>query len=362
MTNAIEFNEILEQASERAIARDEAVFLLKNADTPETAARLFAAAGEVRRRDAGNVFQLDGFMGGNTRCTIDPPCLYCRRAIPDHDMEPWSVGTDDLQKILEAFKATGTTTVEIGGGTNPDDCGQVGIKLLREIRKAGLKVWVNYGPALNKNDILAMKELGVEGITSSFETINPDVFKTIKPGDNLEKRQQLAHLISDCGVNLFSTMLIGIGESVEDRVDHLFYLKNIPNFYKLSVSWLKVHPGGPLDGKMTGPSPIEPAKVVAVARLIFRSTAIGMSGAQHIQLSILAGANRVVHAGASFHKKGGYRIGAEGFRKFESREVVDGFVMDNLLPTTGMWVIEAGMAVEPSIFHANFNGKRSRVG
>jgi biotin synthase-like enzyme len=348
-----EYNEILDKARQTPINREEAVFLLKNAETPEAVAGLFAAASHVRRNEAGDIFRFDGFMGGNTKCTMDPPCLYCRRAIPGHDMEPWSLEPADLSKVLAAFKDTGTSTVEIGGGTNPDDCGRVGAALLEHIKGAGLKAWANFGPALSRDDIMAMRELGIEGITSSFETINPAVFKDLKPGDDLGKRQELAHLISECGVNLFSTMLVGIGESPQDRVDHLFYLKDIPQFYKLSVSWLKVHPGGPLDGKMTGPSPMEPAKVVSVARLIFRDIGIGMSGAQHVQLSILAGANRMVHGGASFHKKGGYRIGAQGFRSFESREVVDGFVMDNLLPITAQWAVEAGMDVEPGVRRAN---------
>ena len=353
MSGMKEFASVLEKAITRPIDREEAVFLLEEAKTPEAAASLFAAAGQVRRREAGNVFHFDGFMGGNTRCTMEPPCLYCRRAIPGHDIEPWSLANDDLAKVLNAFKGTGTCTVEIGGGTNPDDCGRVGTGLLEQIGRAGLKAWANFGPALNRGDIMAMKDLGVEGITSSFETINPKVFKELKPGDDLGKRQKLAHLISDCGVKLFSTMLVGIGESVKDRVDHLFYLKKIPNFYKLSVSWLKVHPDGPLDGKMTGPSPMEPAKLVAVARLVFRGIGIGMSGAQHVQLSILAGANRMVHGGASFHKKGGWRIGALGFKDFESREVVDGFVLDNLLPITARWAVEAGMEVEPGVARAN---------
>ncbi len=348
-----EFSAILDKARQTAIEKDEALFLLENAQTPEAVALLFAAASHVRRNEAGDIFRFDGFMGGNTKCTMDPPCLYCRRAIPGHDMEPWSLEPSKLSTVLAAFKETGTSTVEIGGGTNPDDCGQVGVNLLEQINNAGLKAWVNYGPALNRDDIMAMKELGVDGITSSFETVNAEVFKAVKPGDDLGKRQALAHLISDCGVNLFSTMLIGIGESPKDRIDHLFYLKGIPNFYKLSVSWLKVHPGGPLDGQMSGPSPMEPAKVVAVARLIFRDIGIGMSGAQHVQLSILAGANRMVHGGASFHKKGGYQIGAQGFRSFESREVVEGFVMDNLLPITAQWAVEAGMDVEPGIRQAN---------
>jgi biotin synthase-like enzyme len=344
-----EYAAVLDRALDRAPTLEEACFLLENASGPEATTWLFAAASEVRKREAGDVFQLDGFMGGTTKCVIDPPCLYCRRAISGHDLEPWTAEPEELPLILEAFKETGTTTVEIGGGTDPEICAQVGLNLLREIRKSGLKVRVNYGPALNRDEILAMKELGVEGITCSFETTNPGVFRTIKPGDSLEKRKETAALISECGVNLFNTMLVGVGESLRDRVDHLFCLKEIPGFYKLSVSWLKVHPDGPLDGKMTGPSPLEAARAAALARLIFREKPIGLSGAQYIQLSILAGANRMVHAGASLRKEGGFRIGSAGFLKVETRPVAKGLVLENLLPITASWVKAAGMEVEPSV-------------
>ena len=344
-----EYAAVLERALSGPPDREEACFLLENATEPGATARLFATASEVRAKEAGNVFQLDGFMGNTTKCAINPPCLYCRRAIPGHDLEPWTAGPEELPLILEAFKRTGTTTVEIGGGTDPAICAEVGLGLLKEIRKSGLKVWVNYGPALNREEILAMKEQGVEGITCSFETTNPQAFKVIKPGDSLEKRMEIAHLIGECGVNLFSTMLVGVGESLKDRVDHLFSLKDIPGFYKLSVSWLKVHPDGPLDGKMTGPSPLEAARVAALARLIFRDKPIGLSGAQYIQLSILAGANRMVHAGASLRKEGGFKIGSAGFAKVESRPVAKGLVLENMLPITAAWVKAAGMEAEPSV-------------
>ena len=347
-----EFATILAEAIDRAVTREEAVFLLENADSPEATAQLFSTASEIRDREAGNLFRLDGFMGGTTRCAINPACLYCGRAIPGRDLEPWSATPEELAAILQAFKDSGTTTVEIGGGTTPGLCGQVGAALLKEIIPTGLKCWANYGPALNRDEVLTMKELGVEGLTCSFETINPEAFKVIKPGDSLEKRQELAQLISDCGVNLFSTMMVGVGESLEDRVNHLFYLNDIPNFYKLSISWLKVHPGSPLDGKMVGPSPIEPARVAAIARLLFRDKGIGMAGAQHIQLSIMAGANRQVHCGVNLHKKNTHMLSSQGFTKVESREIGENLVMDNLLPITARWVRAAGMDVEPSIREA----------
>ena len=352
-TQRTEFEAVLQNARERAITREEALFLFDNSKNPVNYARLFETASAVRKEEAGNVFRLDGWMGSNTECKIDPPCKYCRRAIPGRDLEKWEVRIEDIPKIAEAFKKTGTATVEIGGGTNPETAGPTVIRILRVLRDAGLNVWVNVGPALEQEHILEMKKLGVEAITSSFETMNEEVFQKIKSGDSLEKRKRLANLINENGVKLVSVLMVGLGESFQDRVNHLFYLADLDNFQWLCVTWLRVYPNSPLEGNIMPPSPIEAARTAAIARLIFRSIDIGVSGPQHIQLSIMAGSNRLVHAGASLHKKGGFHIGGEGFTSgVEHLDVVDGYLLSNLLPVTARWVMDAGMEVEPSILEA----------
>ncbi len=60
------------------------------------------------------------------------------------------MNTAQLKDIAEAFKKTGTTTVEIGGGTNPDVAGSTIIEILKILKESGFEVWVNVGPALEK--------------------------------------------------------------------------------------------------------------------------------------------------------------------------------------------------------------------
>ena len=349
----MEFEEILEVALDRAITKEEALFLFKETEEPSRYLRLFEVATAVREKECGKLFRLDGWMGGITECKIDPPCRYCRRAIPGYEWEGWDVNSEQLKKIADAFKSTGTTTVEIGGGTNPEVAGPTVIEILKVLRESGLNVWVNVGPALEEEHIQEMKKLGVEAITSSFETMNKKIFQEIKPGDSLEKRIKLAHLINDNGVPLISVIMVGIGESYQDRVDHLFYLKEFQNFYQLAVSWLKIHPGGPLEGKIIPPSPIEAARTVAIGRLIFRNIHINVSDPRHIQLWIMAGANRMVHAGASLHKKGGFSISGEWVGPGVERiDVGEDYEIINILPITTRYILDAGMEVEPTILKA----------
>ena len=346
----MEFEETLQIALDRAITREEALFLFKETEAPTKYLKLFEAATAVREKECGNLFRLDGWMGSNIECKIDPPCRYCRRATPGYKWESWNVSAGQLKEIAEAFKGTGTTTVEIGGGTNPEDAGPNVIEILKVLRESGLDIWVNVGPALEEGHIQEMKRLGVESITSSFETMNEEIFKKIKPGDSLEKRKELAHLINDNGVPLISVIMVGIGESYQDRVNHLFYLSGMENFYQLAVSWLKVHPKSPLEGTIIPPSPIEAARTVAIGRLIFRDVHINVSDPQHIQLWIMAGANRMVHAGASLHEKGGFSIGGQWVSTgAEHIDVGNGYEVMNILPVTARYIMDAGMEVEPTV-------------
>jgi biotin synthase len=349
----MEFEETVQNALDRAITKEEALFLFKETEEPDKYLKLFAAATTVREKECGNLFRLDGWMGSNIECTIDPPCRYCRRAIPGHKWESWKVNAEQLKEIAALFKRTGTTTVEIGGGTNPEVAGPTVIEILKVLKESGLNVWVNVGPALEEEHIQEMKRHGVEAITSSFETMNERIFQEIKPGDSLEKRKRLAHLINDNGVPLISVIMVGIGESYQNRVDHLFYLKELKNFHQLAVSWLRIHPGSPLEGTIIPPTPIEAARTVAIGRLIFRDVSINVSDPQHIQLWVMAGANRMVHAGASLHEKGGFSISGHWVGTgVEHIEAGNGYEIMNILPITARYIRDAGMDVEPTVMKA----------
>ena len=242
--------------------------------------------------------------------------------------------------------------IQIGGGTNCEEAPAVMIRILQELKKHGFQVRVNVGPALEREHIQEMKKFGVDEITCSFETMNEKIFRQIKPGDSLEKRKATAHIINGLGVSLSSNIMVGVGESYQDRVEHLFYLKGLENLGQVGITWLRIHQGSPLEGKKIPPSPIEAARTIAIGRLIFRNKWLKGSSPQYLQLWIAAGANRQIHGGVSVHRKGERLIGAGGAGMnsgIEDIEICDGYVVSNMLPVTARWVIASGMDVEPSV-------------
>jgi len=352
----MKYETILNEALKREITKDEAVFLFENSTTPDAYLLLFRTANTVREQEAGNLFILDGWLGSLVSCKTDPPCLYCGRAVPGRKRDDWQATTpQQLQEIAGVIKKTGTTMIQIGGGTNIKEAPAVMIRVLGELKQLGFKVRVNVGPALAEDDVKTMKKLGVDSITCSFETMNEEIFRQIKPGDDLEARKEMARIINDNGVSLSSNIMVGVGETFRDRVEHLFYLKNLKNLNQLGITWLRIHSDSPLVGKKIPPSPIEAARTIAISRLIFRNTDIKGSSPQYIQLWIAAGANRQIHGGVSVHKKNRSLIGGGGAGMssgIEHIEVCDGYVVSNMLPITARWVMASGMEVEPSVREA----------
>jgi len=350
----MEFDEVLKNAEENEITKEEALYLFKETGRYDKALKLFEIASRVRDDEIGNVFKLDGFIGLITHCTVDPPCRYCWNSstINRSGFGIESVLTiDEIVEGARLIEETGISMVELGGGTTVGSSGEKVIKAVKAVKKAtNLSIWINVGPALSESTLRELKKLGVAEVCSSFEVnpLNERLFKEVKPGDDLDARKKLAEMINDVGLGYASVLMCGLGESYENRVDHMFYLKQFENFKYFLITWFHPVPGTPM-ANYPLTSPLEAAKTAAIGRLIFRDIDIHISGYEHIPLWIMAGVNRVVHAGASVHRvRNGagarwHTIGAE------VKHVNDRLDFVNLLPTTVKFITGAGMEVEPEI-------------
>ena len=348
----MEFEEVLKNAEENEITKEEALYLFKETGRYDKALKLFEIASRVRDDEIGNVFKLDGFIGLITHCTVDPPCRYCWNSstISRSGFGLENVLTmDEIVEGARLIEETGISMTELGGGTTVGSSGDKVIEAVKAVKKATtLNIWVNVGPALCEDTLKELKNVGGVDVTSSFEVnpLNEELFRKVKPGDNLDARKKLASMINDAGLGLNSVLMSGLGESYEDRVDHMFYLKQFEKFKYFLCTWFHPVPGTPM-ANYPLTSPLEAAKTAAIARLIFRDIDIHISGYEHIPLWIMAGVNRVVHAGASVHRvrdgAGWHTIGAE------VKHINDRLDFLNLLPTTVRFITGAGMEVEPEI-------------
>jgi biotin synthase len=343
------FETILTRALKDELSREEALYILKEVNSIERYLELFRVASRVRGDVVGDVFKFDGFIGSITPCTTNPPCRYCGRSARPETFSD-ILTPEEVAFGVKLIETTGTRRVELGGGTLWSGVDELVLKAVEAVRNASkLEVWVNVGPCISRRTLEMLKDLGVSEVGASLETINEKVFKEVKPGDNLRVRMEFARMVKDVGLKLMSVMMVGIGSTYEDYINHIFWLKEV-GVDHFAVTGFNPLPGTPLEAWRPASS-YEVAKVVAIARLVLRNVDISVGGVmndpQLLPLAVMAGANRAIHLGAHVHRVGrwGHRhtYKCVEVRRFNNLEFV------NLLPLTTKFVKDMGMYVEDSI-------------
>ncbi len=148
-------------------------------------------------------------------------------------------------------------------------------------KRSDIELEVNLGPSFKKNTIIEMKKLGVQSITSSLECINPEIFKNAKPGDSLEKRKEILEICDEVGMKTRTMMLLGLEESDEDRIDHLFYLKDLKELYQVRLSRFMPFKNTLYSDRIQC-SPWEIALTTALARIILPDVQISLAAGNNI--------------------------------------------------------------------------------
>lgn len=342
----MEYKDILEEAKNREIAKEEAILLLKEINTTQKLNELFEVASRVRDEEVEPIFKFDGFIGTITPCNTDPPCKYCSRAAKGKETFSEPLTVEQIKTGAKLISEAGVRRVELGGGTVPSGAGSKVIEAVEAVKSAAptIDIWINVGPSLSKRDLIRLKELGIKEVCSSLETYNPGIFAEVKPGDSREARIKLAEQINEVGLGLKSVMMVSIGSSYEDYVDYMFWLKDFKNLTHFPITGFRPISGTPLEGHKIALS-AEVAKIGAIARLVHRKTDISFGGMmndpQLLPLWIMAGANRAIHMGAHWHRQGRWS------RRNHLPEIVVKTVgnmeFNNMLPLTTRIVKTMGM-------------------
>ena len=340
----MKFEELLADAREREITREEALFLFEGANDWVKVSQLLTTASYVRDKNVGKLFKLKAFiLSTNKGCRTNPPCRYCGQSSEKAKFFTKVATPEEVAESAKIAEEIGFKGVQCGGGCSGNK-GAEAVEDTRIVKSAtNLDVFVNYGVDMSDENIQKLKELDVGSIGCSLETINEETFKKIKPGDSIEERKKVAQLIDKHGVGLASGIMINIGESYQDRVNHIFYLKNFENLKLIYISGFFPIPGTPLENHPSATS-IDIAKTMAIVRLTHRNTDLdGAFGRDdQLQLWIMAGANhRLIHG--IFEPKN--KIFSHKFRG-KAQKIGEDFAFMNVLPIYVNMIEETGLKAD----------------
>ena len=168
------------------------------------------------------------------------------------------------------------------------------VDLLRQ--ETNLKVGCSLG-ALKEEQAYELKEHGVWRYNHNLEACR-SFFPNICTTHTYDDRYRTAELVKKVGMNLCSGGILGMGETVRQRLELAFELSELGPSW-VPINFINPRPGTPFE-KMETVSPFEAVRTISIFRLILPDKILMIAGGREVTLrdlqamGLLAGANAMI--------------------------------------------------------------------
>jgi biotin synthase len=168
------------------------------------------------------------------------------------------------------------------------------VDLIRE--NTNLKIGCSLGE-LTEEQAFTLKEHGVWRYNHNLETCR-SYFPNVCTTHTYDDRVRTARLVKRAGMHLCSGGILGMGESVRQRIELAFELRELDPSW-VPINFLNPRPGTPF-GNLPLVSPLEAVKTIAIFRLILPDKILMTAGGREVTLrdlqamGLLAGANAMI--------------------------------------------------------------------
>lgn len=296
---------LLEESRPADRALLEALAQLPGADVVD----LLALADEIRARYCGNAIAVEVLYNAKRGgCSED--CNFCSqsaRYASDVEAEPLSGVEGFVQAARDAYTRGATEFCVVVAVRGPS------IKLLERVCEAvrlikaelPLTVAVSLG-ILREDQLQALLEAGVDKVNHNLET-SARYFPRVCTTHSYAERWETCQLVKRHGLELCCGGIVGMGESIQDRVDFLCALQELQP-QEVPINFLNPRPGTPF-GDQSPVEPMEALRFVAMARLALPSALVRFAGGREVTL--------------------------QGLQDLGMRSGVSGIVLGNYLTTQG---------------------------
>jgi biotin synthase len=228
-------------------------------------------------------------------------CNYCAQSVRYDTglVREKLMGLEDVLVAAKQAQAQGATRFCLSAAWRSPkarDFGQV-TTMIQEIKKLGLETCVTLG-MLTPEQVQALEQAGLDFYNHNLDT-SPEYYPEITSTRTYEERLNTLALIEQSKINVCCGGIMGMGESLTDRINFLRQLANFDEHPRsVPINLLVKIKGTPLE-KSENIDPFDFVRVIAVARLLMPKSFIRLSaGRQQISdemhaLCFLAGANSI---------------------------------------------------------------------
>lgn len=171
------------------------------------------------------------------------------------------------------------------------------IEMVGAVKNLGLEVCCALG-MLNESQASRLKDAGLYAYNHNIDS-SREFYSRVISTRTYDDRLRTIENVRRAGITVCTGGIIGMGESDEDRIGFLHQLQSLsPHPESVTINALMAMPGTPLE-KNKPVSPLELARVIAVARLLMPRSMIRLSAGRKSMsaegqfLCFLAGANSI---------------------------------------------------------------------
>lgn len=232
-------------------------------------------------------------------------CSYCAQSsrYTTHISPQAMLSVEDVVKEARGAKEQGITRVCLSAAWREVKDGKAFntvLDMVTAVKAIGVEVCSTLG-MLEQKHIDRLKDAGIYAINHNLDT-SPEFYDKVITTRNQDDRLDTIARVRASGVTVCSGGIIGMGESLEDRLSMLQTLSSLdPHPESVPINLLVRIPGTPLE-KIPKPTAWELIRMVATARIMMPGSMVRLSGGR-IELSLsqqalcfLAGANSI-HVG-----------------------------------------------------------------
>lgn len=199
-------------------------------------------------------------------CSED--CGYCSQSAHHHsDVKPQPLmTTDEILPHARAARENGATRFCMGaawkGVREGDQRFESVLNTVREVSKLGMEVCVTLGQ-LNEGEAKKLKEAGVTAYNHNLDT-SPEHYPNIVSTHTYQDRLNTIGAVQRAGMSVCCGGILGMGETVEDRLRMLEILANFdPPPESVPINCLV-----PVEGTPLAEANPEPVKIFELVRMI----------------------------------------------------------------------------------------------
>ena len=255
------------------LSREEAILLSSAQLEP-----LCEAADQIRRHFCGNAFDMCSIINGKSgKCPED--CKYCAQSShysADTAVYPL-LSTDEILREAKANAADGILRFSIvtsGKRLSDQEVEQV-CDSYRKIRETcGISLCASMG-LLSQKQFKMLKSAGVVRYHNNLET-SRRFFPHICTTHTYEDKIQAIRDARESGLTVCSGGIIGLGETMEDRIDMALTLRDL-QIRSVPINVLNPIPGTPLEHNAPLPED-EVCRTAAIFRFLLPDSILRMAG------------------------------------------------------------------------------------